>query len=81
MPEYRAYAVTTSDGRLSTGMIVRETSEAVYLRTAQLAEIRIARQHIEEITPSKASIMPEGLEKIMTHQELSDLLEFLYSQR
>ena len=23
VPEYRAYAVTTSDGRLSTGMIVR----------------------------------------------------------
>jgi putative heme-binding domain-containing protein len=81
VPEYRSYVVATRNGQLTTGMIVRESAEAIYLRTAQLAEIRIARADVEEMTPSAVSIMPEGLEKTMTRQDLSDLLEFLYRQR
>jgi putative membrane-bound dehydrogenase-like protein len=81
VPEYRAYIVTTKDGRVSTGTILRETADAIYLRTAQLAELRIARRDVEGMTPSPTSIMPEGLEKILSRQELSDLLEFLYKQR
>jgi putative heme-binding domain-containing protein len=73
--------LTLKDGRTTTGMIARETAEALYLRTADLAEMRVARQDLEEMTPSKVSLMPEGLEKVMTRQELSDLLEFLYHQR
>ncbi len=81
VPEFRAYVVHTRDGRVTAGMIVRETSDAIYLRTAQLAEVRIARGNVEEMSPSPTSIMPEGLEKTMSRQELSDLLEFLYKQR
>lgn len=81
IPDFRSYVVTTKDGRSATGMIVRESSEEVFLRTAQLAEIRIARKDIDEMTPSPVSIMPQGLEKILSRQELSDLLEFLYNQR
>jgi putative heme-binding domain-containing protein len=81
IPEFRAYTVAMRDGRLVTGMIVRESTDAVYLRSAELAEIRVARKEIEDLQPSKISIMPEGLEKTMTLQELSDLLEFLHRQR
>ena len=62
-------------------MIVRETAGAVYLRTSDLAEVRVARAQVETMTPSRVSLMPEGLEKTMTRQELSDLLEFLYAQK
>jgi putative heme-binding domain-containing protein len=81
VPEFRAFAVHTRDGRVTVGMIVRETSDAVFLRTAQLAEVRLARADVEEMTPSPTSIMPEGLEKTMSRQELGDLLEFLSKQR
>jgi putative heme-binding domain-containing protein len=81
VPEFRAYTVHTKDGRATVGMIVRETSDAIYLRTAQLAEVRVGRGEVEEMSPSATSIMPEGLEKTMSRQELSDLLEFLYKQR
>jgi putative heme-binding domain-containing protein len=81
IPDFRSYVVVTKDGRTVTGMIVRESAEEVFLRTTQLAEIRIARKDIEEMTPSPVSIMPQGLEKTLSRQELSDLLEFLYSQR
>ena len=53
----------------------------MYLRTSQLAEIRISRQDVEEIVPSSISIMPQGLEKTMTDQEFADLLEYLYQRR
>jgi putative heme-binding domain-containing protein len=81
VPDFRSYVLTLKDGRSATGMIARETADALYLRTSDLAEVRVARQNVEELTPSKVSLMPEGLEKVMTRQELSDLLEFLYRQR
>jgi putative heme-binding domain-containing protein len=80
-PEYRSYQVAAKDGRVVTGLILRETAEALSLRTTDLAEIRIARKDIEEMTPSNVSIMPDGLEKVMNRQELRDLLEFLSTQK
>ena len=64
-----------------TGLIVRETAESLTLRTAQLAETRIARKDVDELLPCNVSLMPEGLEKTMTRQELRDLLEFLGKQK
>ncbi|MFI5456986.1 MAG: HEAT repeat domain-containing protein [Isosphaerales bacterium] len=79
-PEYRTVLAATRDGRVTTGLVVRDTPEAVYLRTTELSEIRIPRKDLEEMTPSPGSLMPEGLETIMTRQELRDLLEFLARQ-
>jgi len=81
VPEFRSFAIVTRNGKTTSGMIVAETTDAVYLRTSQLAEIRLARKDIEEIAPSNISIMPQGLEKTMTDQEFADLLEFLYQRR
>jgi putative heme-binding domain-containing protein len=81
VPEFRSYQVTCKDGKVAAGIIIRESSDAVYLRTAQLAEVRIARKDVDEIAPSNVSLMPDGLEKTMTRQELKDLLEFLLGQR
>jgi putative heme-binding domain-containing protein len=80
-PEYRPYQVAVKDGRMVTGLIVRDTTEALHLRTTDLAEVRVARKDVETITPSAVSLMPEGLEKTMTRQQLCDLLEFLRRQR
>ena len=79
--DFRSYTIITDEGRIHTGIIVRETSDAIYLRTAELAEIRLSRQSGEEMSESSVSIMPDGLEKTMSAQELSDLLEFLFNRR
>jgi putative heme-binding domain-containing protein len=81
VPEFRSFTLTTRDGKQTTGLIVRESVEALHLRTADLAEVRIAREDIDELTPSTVSLMPDGLEKLMSRQELSDLLEFLVRQQ
>jgi putative heme-binding domain-containing protein len=80
-PEFRTYQISTRDGRAFTGLIFRDSTEALYLRTAQLEEVRIARKDVEDVTPSPVSLMPDGLEKTMSRQELRDLLEFLVRQQ
>jgi putative heme-binding domain-containing protein len=80
-PEYRAYQVATRDGRVVTGLVVRDSGEAITLRTTELAEVRIARKDVDEMAPSAVSLMPEGLEKTLSRQELCNLLEFLVRQR
>ncbi len=81
VPGYRAYNVLTVEGKIFSGLIVRQTSDAVYLRAADLSEIRIPRDKIDELHPLDVSIMPKGLDKTMTPQEFADLLEFLYTRR
>jgi putative heme-binding domain-containing protein len=80
-PEFRTYHIVGKDGRTWTGMIVRETSEALFLRTTQLAELRLPRKNVEELLPAAVSLMPEGLDRTLTRQELRDVLEFLYRQK
>jgi putative heme-binding domain-containing protein len=80
-PEYRSFLVEMHDGRTATGLIARDGPDAVTLRTADLAEVRIPREDVERLTPAATSLMPEGLEKLLTRQELCDLLEFLCTQR
>jgi putative heme-binding domain-containing protein len=81
VPEFRSFTIATKDGKQATGLIVRESAEALHLRTADLAEVRLARKDIDELTPATVSLMPDGLEKLMSRQELRDLLEFLARQR
>jgi putative heme-binding domain-containing protein len=80
-PEYRTFQVATRDGRVTTGLVVGDAPDAIVLRTTDLAELRVPRRDIEEMVPATTSLMPEGLEKVMTRQELRDLLEFLVQQR
>ena len=76
---YESYTVATDDGRLHTGLIGRETSEAIYLRTAGRAEVRIPRGSIAEMIPSQTSIMPQGLDKTISESDLRDLIAYLRS--
>jgi putative heme-binding domain-containing protein len=74
---YHALLVSTRKGRLFTGIKVRQTPTALILRTDQDKEIAIALKDIEEQTPSKASLMPDGLTDTLTRGELLDLVRFL----
>jgi putative heme-binding domain-containing protein len=76
---YESYVVETTQGKSFTGLLARETTEAIYLTTADRAEIRIPRASVDAIKQSKQSIMPAGLEAQMTKQEMRDLLAFLRS--
>jgi putative membrane-bound dehydrogenase-like protein len=76
-PDYVEYAVALNDGRVVTGLIATETATSVTLRRALGAEETVLRQNINEITSTGKSLMPEGLEKQISPQEMSDLLAFV----
>jgi putative heme-binding domain-containing protein len=80
-PQYQTHTITTHDGRILTGLVARDSADAIYLRTSDLAEHRISRSDVDEVSPSPVSLMPEGLEKTFTLQQLADLIEFLCQQR
>jgi putative membrane-bound dehydrogenase-like protein len=76
---YEPYDVSLSDGRVFTGIIARETADALYLINAERAEVRLRRSAIEGLAPGKVSIMPQGLDTQLAPQELADVLAFLRS--
>jgi putative heme-binding domain-containing protein len=74
---FEPYVVTTKKGQTISGVIRRETAEALVLATGPATEARVLRADVEEIEPGKVSVMPEGLDTQLTRQELADLLAYL----
>jgi mono/diheme cytochrome c family protein len=58
-------------------MIALETPTSLTLRRAEKAEDTILRSQIEEIQATTKSLMPEELEKLLSKQELADLIAYL----
>jgi putative membrane-bound dehydrogenase-like protein len=74
---YRAYTVATSNGKLYTGVLAAETATSITLRREQGAEDTILRKDIDEMAASSKSLMPEGLEKGISKQDLANLFGYL----
>lgn len=75
--EFNTHTIITDAGRVHTGIISRRTKEALWLRTADLAEISIPLDQIDELNESPTSLMPQGIDKNLTAEEFRDLLAFL----
>jgi putative heme-binding domain-containing protein len=80
VPGYEAFLVLTNAGEAHMGVIARETTDSLTLRVANNIEQRIERAKIKSIQPAPISLMPQGLDKNLSRQELADLLTFLQSQ-
>ncbi len=76
---YESFNAVTKDGKVHSGLLSRETAAAIYLRTAERAEIRVERNDIDELTPAATSIMPQGVDKALTPKELGDVIAYLVS--
>ncbi len=78
---FESMTIITDSGKAHTGMIVRESGDAIHLRTADQQELRILREEIEELAPSNISIMPQGFDQAMSEKDLVDLLTYLQTLR
>lgn len=79
-PIFTSYSILTLDAQVYHGLVVSETSEAVVLKMAEGKQQTIGRAEIDQIKVSDKSLMPEGIEKDVTPQQMADLLEFLKSR-
>jgi putative heme-binding domain-containing protein len=74
---YEPVQVTTTAGKVHNGLVRKDTPEEVVLAINATEEVRVPRSEIEDVQPSKVSIMPAGMDKVLTAQELADLVAFL----
>ena len=76
-PNFVNYVISIDDGRVTTGIIDSETATSVVLKRAEGVTETLLRGNIEAMSNSGQSLMPEGLEKKLSPQDMADLLAFL----
>jgi len=74
---YQAYIVVLNDGRVLNGLLAGESGTSIDLLDSEGKRQAILRDDIDEITRTGKSLMPEGFEKQLSREQLTDVLEFL----
>ncbi len=75
--KYVNYSVLTHDGVVHAGIIAGETTTAIEMRLADGKTKTIVRSDIERIHTTGQSLMPEGMEKNITPEQMGHLIGFL----
>ncbi|MCA9039702.1 MAG: c-type cytochrome [Planctomycetaceae bacterium] len=74
---YEAYTLVDVDGNVLSGLLTSQTNEAVTLKTAEGISRTIKQDDIDELIKQNISLMPADLQKIMSEEELVDLVEYM----
>ena len=74
---FRVYTIATADGLVMNGLLASESKTALEIIDSEGKKQTILREDIEKLIQSTKSLMPEGFEKQVSQQEITDLLEFL----
>ena len=74
---YEPVVVLTTSGISHSGVVRQDLPQELVVATSADKLVRIPKEEIEKIVPGQVSVMPAGLDKQLTPQELADLLEFL----
>ena len=76
-PQFTEYVIVTKDGRLFNGLMIAESTDSVTLRQPEGREQTLSRTEIEDLKTTNKSLMPEGIERDVTVEQMADVLEFL----
>jgi putative heme-binding domain-containing protein len=76
-PGFMAYHCTLKNGEQLYGVIATETSASLTLKMAGNLTKSVLRSEISSLKSTGTSLMPEGLEVVMTPQSLADLIAYL----
>jgi putative membrane-bound dehydrogenase-like protein len=77
--KYVAYTARTTNERTRIGFLSAETATSITLVATDGQEHTILRSDLESLISSGKSVMPEGLEKDVSIEQMADLLAFLRS--
>jgi putative membrane-bound dehydrogenase-like protein len=78
---FRATRVVTTSGKVVDGLLAEDSPNRVVLKTQGGKLETIPRAEVDEVSTSKLSYMPEGLERQMTPQEIADLFALITLDR
>jgi putative heme-binding domain-containing protein len=76
--QYQAEMFELSDGKIVSGLIVRESAAAILVRTADTPDkpVAVPKAQIKSRAQSTVSLMPEGLVDTLTPKQIADMLAF-----
>jgi putative heme-binding domain-containing protein len=78
---FRVTSLNLKDGRVVSGLLLREEGETLVLADAQGKEVRVARGDVEDRAVSQLSPMPANWADQIPESEFADLLAYLLAQR
>lgn len=74
---YVSYLATTRSGLTLTGVIAAETSTSITLIGVDGKSHQLLRSEIDELSSNGKSLMPDGLERDLTPQDLGDVIAYI----
>ncbi|MEO6739861.1 MAG: HEAT repeat domain-containing protein, partial [Chthoniobacteraceae bacterium] len=79
--DYEAHAIETADGQSFIGVIRASLPDVLVFADAGAQEHRVPHSQITAKVMLTTSLMPQGLDKALTEQQLMDLVAFLRSRK
>lgn len=78
-PNFNVYTVVTNQGRVYNGIIAAESAGSITLKRAEGKQDTVLRSNIDQMISTGLSLMPAGLEKDLSRQDLADVITFVKS--
>ena len=78
--QFKTHSIITLEGKIYQGRILDQNDQQLTVAIdpkAPSAVIQIKADNIDEILPSKTSMMPLGLLNTLTREEILDLLAYI----
>jgi putative membrane-bound dehydrogenase-like protein len=76
-----SYTVVTDEGLQFVGIIAAETPGSVTLKLPDGKTLSILKTAIESMESNGVSLMPEGLERTVPHQDMADVISYVKNWR
>ncbi|MCC7422636.1 MAG: NPCBM/NEW2 domain-containing protein [Planctomycetaceae bacterium] len=74
---YETWALSLTNGTTVTGILVSQTPEEVTIKNNEALVRTFKRDEIEEMAKQPISLMPADVQKLLTQQDLVDVVEYL----
>lgn len=71
--QYQSQTLITRDGKVITGLVAPQGTDAIVVLDVEGKKTVLAKEEIEQQSPSRLSAMPEGLLNPLSMQQIADL--------
>ncbi|WP_299470125.1 PVC-type heme-binding CxxCH protein [uncultured Gimesia sp.] len=74
---FESYTVILASGNVVNGLLVNKTDDAITIKDVEAIERTFKMEDVDEIIQQKISLMPADLQKVLTQEELVNIVEYL----
>ncbi|QDV48335.1 PVC-type heme-binding CxxCH protein [Gimesia fumaroli] len=74
---YESYTLILESGNVVNGLLVNKTDDAITIKDAEAISRTFKMDDVDEIIQQKISLMPADLQKVLTQEELVNIVEYL----